>query len=275
MDNPEILIEGVLYRSSTSSISTLSCDSLPIIEETDTRPLERLLRAHKLKGLDQERGFWPFQLLLHILTRKRIQKQLKEDNKLEDIDKYLDYIRPETESPPGEWGKTYVKIFALLVLCSRGHEIGSFIKAKVCDEKLPIYLYDSLREGQSDLCCKDALDQPLNTFGEWKYCDMEWLQTSQWGVLVPFFEFARTEDNTYSAKHYELNKGAILPWVRIKPPSHITPQLRGSETSKKGSVLSSLKSRSGSLHEGGFAEVSCIRIDPLSHGFSDILKDVS
>jgi hypothetical protein len=255
MAGPDIFIEGLAYRSSTFPLQSPG-DDLPRIDEDDKTPLARLLRRHKI----EDPGFWSFQLLLHILSRGRILAELRKYTQLENAEKYVEHIRPEnelvSESPAFET-KTYLRIFALLVLTKKGCEIGNFVKEEVSDEKLPVCRHEGSPREQFNLCSKKEPDQPLKAFEEWEPHEREWFEHSQWETLVPYFDL----DPGNKARHYSLDDRAILPWRKKNSRSLIFPQ-------------SGLSSRS-SRHEGGFADVSCIRIDSSSHGFSDILKDVS
>jgi len=74
--NPDLLIEGQRYRSSTfpMEIDNLSYDNgLPIIDDNDQIPLGELLRNCAQKGVVSPEGdFWSLKLLRHILSRDRI-----------------------------------------------------------------------------------------------------------------------------------------------------------------------------------------------------------
>jgi hypothetical protein len=258
---------------------------LPIIPDNDETPLDELLRNFKIQ--DRKQGFWPFQLLLRILSRNRILDELSRYKELKSPGQYVDRIRPENDPLPESEEPIYLRIFALLVLCERGDEIGEFVKERVSDQKLPVCRHEGPRKEKFYLCSKDTPGQLLKPFEKWKTSEREWFETTQWQILVPFFELG--PDNR--AMHYNLDDNAILPWGKKNIHSLISSQPSRSDPSNEGllissqksrpnltnesSLLSSPTSRSGSLHEGGFADVSCVRIDPLSHRFSDVLKDVS
>ena len=252
MTEPQILIEGLPYRSSTFPVENL-CDRLDTIDDNDKTPLDELLRKFKIEDADEcNPGFWSLQLLRRILSRDRILDELRNYTDLENAETYVDYIRPENDLLPESKTQTYLKIFALLVLSERGMEIENFVKEGLSDQNLPVCRHQGSPKEKFNLCRKDTPNlRPLKCFEKWKPHGREWFETTQWQLLVPYFDLSPG----YRAKHYPLDDKAILPW-------------------RKRDARSLLSSQS-SQNEGGYASVSCVRIDPSSHGFSDVLKDVS
>jgi hypothetical protein len=257
MAGPDIFIDGLRYRGSTFSVPPAG-DDFPRIAENDRTPLDQLLREWKIE--DAKPGFWSWERLLYILSRNRVQTELGKYVQLENAESYVEYIRPDdevdSESPELE-AKTYLRIFALLVLIKKGYEIGNFIKEEVSDEKLPVCRHEGSRKGEHILCSKKDPHQPLKVFEKWEPHERAWFEHTQWETLVPYFNL----DSSNRARHYNLDDSAILPWRKENLRSLISPE--------------STRSSWSSVHEGGFADVSCIRIDSSSHGFSEVLKGVS
>ncbi|KAE9364081.1 kinase-like protein [Stipitochalara longipes BDJ] len=254
MAGPDIFIDRLKYRGSTFSLPPAG-DDFPRIAENDSTPLDQLLRQWKIE--DPKPGFWSWERLLYILSRNRIQIELRKYTQLENAESYVEHIRPDDEADSESLeAKTYLRIFALLVLTKKGDQIGNFIKEEVSDKKLPICRHQGSRRGEHILCFKKDPHQPLKVFEEWYPHERAWFEQTQWETLVPYFDL----DPSNRARHYNLDDSAILPWRNEKLRSLISPASRQSSWS--------------SVHEGGFADVSCIRIDSSSHGFSEVLKDV-
>jgi hypothetical protein len=244
--NPEILIEGLPYRSSTFKIETLS-DDLPTIDDDDGIPLADLLREHKTEGINDV-AFWSLRLLHHILSRDRVLNELRKYTNL-DAEKYIGYIQSEDLNPEKKT-RTYLKIFALLVLLAKGQEIVNFVKEEVSDQSLPLCRRPGTSKGSVDLGPHDDPKKALECLRKWNPHDRETFEKSQWELLIPYFDLKEGS----KTRHFTFEDRIILPWCKR------TKDLSATQPSK---------------NEGGFASVSCVKIDPLSHGFHDLLKAVS
>jgi hypothetical protein len=250
VSQPDLFIEGKLYRSNTLPMATTG-DGLPIIDENDETRLDELLRYHAVVGADNSKNpFWPFKLLCQILKRERILAELKA-YKVENAQTCLDHIRPVDLQLQDSKAQSYLKAFAILVLVEKVGDIGEFIREEVSDQKLPVRRYSATRSGKVFLCHKDNPDQPLGCFQGWKDYQRDLFERMQWQFMVPYFELD-TEDK---AKHQNFDNGTILPWCKTDDRLHSSSQPSG--------------------QMGGFAFVSRIKIDPYSHGFRPILEKVS
>lgn len=243
---PPILLDGVPIRSFTFTKETLD-DGLPVIQD-DGKSVANLLREYKTEEVNGQ-GFWSLRLLRHILSRDRVLDELRKYPNL-DAETYVDYIRPEEEANPDSRTPTYLKIFALLVLLKKGPDIVNFIKDKVSDQTLPLHRRPDTPKWLVDLGFENSPGNILQCLHKWEPHDRESLERVQWELLVPYFDL----DKDSMAQHYRLDDRIILPWCKREKFS-----------------LSSTKL---SKNEGGFAFVNCIKIDPLSHGFYEVLKAV-
>lgn len=177
------------------------------------------------------------------MSRGRVLRDLKNYPNI-DTETYIEYIRPAEDPSPKSGTQTYLKIFALLVLLSKGQEIENFVNEKVSDQCLPLCQVQGAYIGVVELSRKDSLRQYLECFSHWNDHEKEKFQSDQWDLLVPYFDL----DAHSIAKHYPLEDSTILPWLK--------------------------KNEHSSQNEGGFAYVDCVEIDPLSHGFHEVLKTV-
>ena len=235
-NNPVLLVNGSPVDDPKKPEE--HCDELPAIRDDTTKSLDELLRKYKTEGIHKQR-FWSLRLLQHILSRDRVLKELNKSPEIDAV-KYVDFIRPEVNSTSGS--PTYLKVFALLVLQERGDKIVNFVHEKISDQSLPFQLQYGIEREKVELASKYSPKARLKCFKGWKKSEKELFLKNQWEVLVPYFEL----DAKSLARNYPLDDNTILPWC--------------TEVSKS---------------EGGFAYVSCVKIDPLSHGFHNILKAVS
>ncbi|KAF4634376.1 hypothetical protein G7Y89_g3741 [Cudoniella acicularis] len=246
---PAFVLNGVPIRSPTLPIE-ISNDGLPVIHDNNSLPLDELLRTHQVKGAyTSNGGFWSRKLLSHIISRERVLAELKTYTVLTNAEDYLDDIRPE-DSRLSSTIKTYLGTFVLLLLLERGHEIDKFINEEVSDQNLPVILHSATWPGKVNLCLKTNPNQPLECFRGWKTFEKEAFERTQWQLLVPYFQL----DADKNATHYTLNEKTILPWLKRDQDSRSSVQPSG--------------------QEGGFGSVSTVKIDPHSHGFRDILREV-
>jgi hypothetical protein len=141
-------------------------------------------------------------------------------------------------------------------IAGRPHYVLAMLTKQGASAIPPTPVFHS-RKGEHILCSKKDPHQPLKVFEKWEPHERAWFEHTQWETLVPYFNL----DSSNRARHYNLDDSAILPWRKENLRSLISPE--------------STRSSWSSVHEGGFADVSCIRIDSSSHGFSEVLKGVS
>ena len=243
---PEVRIEGLIYRSNTFDQVGDKGSSLPALDARQS--LADLLRKHQTDDV-HDRGFWSLPLLQHILSRDRVLKELQSYENV-NVEECVEHIRPKEDFPEGSGTQTYLKVFALLVLQEKGRDIVFFIDENISDRCLPLCRRPNTPKSAVDLGSKDSPQKPLSCLQKWNPHERVLFEKTQWEVLVPFFEL----DDNYMAKHYQLDDKTILPWCKRDERS--------------------LSSTQPSKNEGGFAEVSCVKIDPFSHGFREVLKAV-
>jgi len=234
--------------------------SLPEIGPQDPRDPATLLRDYAVQARRPEsKKFWPWPLLLHILSKERLRKQLTSYNKwrLEKVNQMVDTIRPrdtsvEPESPEGR--THYVRIFALLLLMGKGGDIINFIDAEESDIILPVEVLPShlgrklysLARTEEPARAKEEVRASVSS--GWEITHMETFEEKQWGMFPAYFGFDG------KGKEYKLEDGRILPFLNFD----------GSET------------HSGTTSEklGAYGIVTQIKLCPHSHGFDGILKKV-
>ncbi|GAW16137.1 hypothetical protein ANO14919_055600 [Xylariales sp. No.14919] len=211
--------------------------------------LEILLRDCAVQHVDRPYPFWPFNTLSRLLTRERIEASLtpicgndaKEyTNKIGPL--YTDDSEINTKGPflQPPTGRTYLRIFALLVLVGKESDIGLFLEDGVCDNDLPLQ-----SGGHNSYLSRRGDTEPLECFSKWRVFEKEYFFMFQWRVTVPFFNVAEDEEPVV---HHVFPPETILPWC-------VQDEATGTR-----------------LVQGGFATVKPVHIDPFSHEFGKILK---
>jgi hypothetical protein len=221
---------------------------LPVIDDNQGKSAAQLLREHQTQDINGL-GFWSFPLLRHILSRDRVRNELRKYSNI-DVETYLDHIRPGVDPLLESDTSTYLKIFAILLLFDKGQEIVNFVRDGVSDQSLPLIRRPDTENYLVELCRMDAPGHSLECLQKLDTFYRESFETFQWKLLVPYFDL----DENSNARHYSLKERTILPWCkRAKNPVSSTQQ---------------------SKNDGGYAMVSCVKLDPLSHGFHGVLKEV-
>ncbi|RDW73474.1 hypothetical protein BP6252_07381 [Coleophoma cylindrospora] len=238
---PEICING--DRAVQLSFRTRSSDGLNDIDSHGDGELSEIIRNCEIEHPD-DTGFWSDERLRHILLRDRVLNELKRFTSRPET--YIDNIRPIQDKKPSS--QTYLKIFALLVLCGKVGDIGKFVKEQVSDQRLPVCRHEK-RKGMFNLCATASPGTLLRCFEEWKTNEREHFEAMQWRVLVPYFDL----DSKGHVQHYSFGDKTILPWCKSE---HV------------------LSSSNPSQNEGAYAQVNFVRIDTSSHGFSKILEAI-
>ena len=213
------------------------------IEEDNDAPLSDVLRDYQIVGEDGR--YWTDKLLRHILTRDRVQYELKRSEyAFRGIDDLVNKVHPLEGSTQTE---SYLKVFALLLLQDKVKDLELFIKDTVCDEKLPIIL-EKARRGYRVYSSKDP-SKLLECFGNWRSGEHEGFERDQWNVMTTFFGL--TKDKT--CKEFELTSRMSRPWRKF--------QFTG--TSDRV------------LHASGtYGTVTRVEFHPTSHSFQDALSEV-
>jgi hypothetical protein len=218
--------------------------------------------------------FWSTKLLHEVMTRNRVIETLKSEcrgiapHKIEFLAQAIVPISEQEHkqkaviqsevlvvdsSEQKSYEKRYLKIFALLLLMSRGGDIGAFVSEGICDQDLPLHRKIELGDPKLSRYGNDQADiQCFETCG-WRPNELDYFYTNQWRLTVPYFQGPRSDGTVV---HYNLHPETILPWCQIADDEP------------------SAGSGNSPAIEGGFATVKRINIDPSSHGFAEFLEKV-
>lgn len=201
--------------------------------------LDDILRAHSVehrRSNAHAHRFLGYKRLQRIMTRPRIRNALlKECNphfECTEAERYCDLILPQQQSPC----PPYLRIFAILILADKGHDIEKFLQPVFSDDQFSL-----------DTNVGGLLDE--KNLG-WRRRDWDIFETYQRKVLVPYFQMS-SEVNK-SVQNYELHPDTLLPWL-----AHQSGE-GGKDWVKRG----------------GYATVETVKIDADSHDFKSLLDRV-
>lgn len=218
--------------------------------------------------------FWSTKLLQEIMTRDRVIEALKSEyrgiapHQMELLAQAIVPISEQEQkqkavfqseildidsSERQSYEKRYLKIFALLLLMSRGGDIGAFVSEGICDQDLPLHRKIELGDPKLSRYGNDQEDIQCFDICGWAPHDLDYFYANQWRVNVPYFQGPGSDGTVV---HYHLHPETILPWCEI-----------GDDDQSAG------LGNSAEI-EGGFATVKRIKIDPSSHGFAEFLEKV-
>jgi hypothetical protein len=231
--------------------------------------LRELLKACQITHTDGFHKFWPDQLLRRALTRERVFEELESfraDQNTErllwgqHIQWYLQKLFPrESSNHNTENGaenaieasdrarnptlRSYIKIYALLVLCEKQPSLKEFIDADIHDDDLPFIQCKQGRLGSFRLALSRHQATEISCLRSWKCTEVEQFYGFQFNVLIPYF--CSSTDPKAPVKDVKYTKGAIMPWIK----DDLSRQERG-----------------------GYGIVSCIRIHSACHGFRSLAQ---
>jgi hypothetical protein len=215
--------------------------------------LDYLLRDRAIKhGVEKEKKFYPLALLLSLLNKDNLRRELSLpsysniNSSPRRVDELVNLIRPhgpnvKPDTPLDKSG--YIRVFTLLVLQDIGPKIEDFIKEHETDAIFPLEMPDSngnLRKSHSG--------EELKASAHWHQSKREYFFYRQWELMPAYFDFEH-------GKTYEFDKRVILPWVE---PEREEVASRGVPSER----------------EGAFGVVTQVKIEPSSHTFETILKEV-
>lgn len=216
------------------------------------------LRSSSIECADYYQTFLPFLTLSRILNKACIEAHLKKE--YGDLaSQYADQIGPlyadEADAykempfkmPSGQ--KTYLRIFAILVMIEKEGKVHEFIQHRVCDDDLPLTL--DIR--QNAVFRKEGDENPLGCFRRFRPYQLESFEMCQWRFTAPFFHAPRDNIPVF---HHVFHRRTILPWCR----------LNGSEVG--------LKKFGRHITQGGYSTIQPIKIDKSSHEFEKVLRGV-
>ncbi|SCO92076.1 uncharacterized protein FRV6_16204 [Fusarium oxysporum] len=203
-----------------------------------------LLRYHEVDGEDGT--FWTEKLLRHILTRERIETELRRSQGnfgTHQINEYIDKILAFEQ---GGSHVTFLKTFTLLTLIDRCGDIGNFIEEGFGDHQLPIGVKRKrayrLRQPEQEIKC----------FDNWDGLAKDNFETFQWRVNTPYFQ------STTGQPLEELRL-----WDKTRKPWRRSP-IDKSETSVEMADTA-----------GAYGVVIRVDIHPTSHSFQELLTGIN
>ncbi|KAF5633437.1 serine threonine kinase [Fusarium sp. NRRL 52700] len=158
----------------------------------DSTDLADRLRSSLVEGEEYHQKFLPFLTLSRILTKTCIEAHLKKE--YGDLaSQYADQIGPlyvdEADAPkdkpfPVPSGqRTYLRIFAILVMIEKEGEVHRFLQHRVCDDDLPL----TLEIRKNAVFRKEGDEDPLGCFRRFRPYQLEYFEMLQWRFTTPFF----------------------------------------------------------------------------------------
>ncbi|WXC63386.1 hypothetical protein SNK03_009208 [Fusarium graminearum] len=242
-DTPKILVNDNPVEDERMSKATnyrYDGNGLVPIQSTE-KDLGKLLRNYCVDdGIDGK--FWTNALLRHILSQDRIKNELMQPKygfNEAQVNEYVSKIHPHSENVPSE---TYTKVFALLALTDKVHDIGRFVEERTCDKLLPILITND-----TDVCSVKEPGRRLLCFDGWKTHELEFFEARQWWVDTPYF--GSTGDKPLT--EVTLERGTHKPWRRTN--------------GKKRNDRS----------EGAYGIVIPVEIHPTAHSYHHLLRDIN
>ncbi|TLD13051.1 uncharacterized protein PgNI_04403 [Pyricularia grisea] len=235
-----ILIDGSTWRSESLSFSPPGRSRTPTSlfpdEDEPYSGLEQLLRRFRRtrRADGEDDGFWPYELLRRVLNRERVQACLERcaaidpgsasglceaiigDQSASDVGRWLKHDAADNTLRGGDVSvfkntttvapKSYLRIFALLVLQEKPGLIRAFVDHGVCDDSLPLDIVNN--NGSVSLM---RLGRPPHvSSSDWfRPHELEHLKSFQWKLITPCFSFRKTRE---TVPHYDLPEEAVLPW---------------------------------------------------------------
>lgn len=216
----------------------------------------RLIKAMKPSNLPRKE-FIPQGQILKLVTQRSVERELSRwprrflqswrrpasvpiERQTTPGELSLTYSKSENELSKHPRGRTYRKIFAILLLIGRSSKIWPFVEEGVCDADLPLVKVQWRDKCQDrwDLRCKRDSKAPLKCFKKWKRSRVAAFEEHQWDVLAPCFE----KPDGDNVPHRELQPEEILPFTSWKKASE----------------------------PGGFGQVYRVDIHPDHHSFDKI-----
>ncbi|KAL8408706.1 hypothetical protein RB594_007232 [Gaeumannomyces avenae] len=245
-------------------------------DPNDQDALVDLLLSFGVRGADKnvDEGFWPYARLRRVMTRERVLRALREECGFEEAEaRYCcSMIMPADKHPSTaslavdsiRWSKTgetrapqqasYLRIFAILILYSRGSLVRHFIEQGVSDRELPLRLAMAPTAGPGRRNVPTPrLEWPAEPIPR----PPDWFQpqeirrflSTQWPFIPPYF----APSAGGGVAHYEIPPEAILPWVKISSAND------GQSTWTEGE------------NSGGYGVVRKVKIDRDCHSLDALL----
>ncbi|KLU82100.1 serine/threonine protein kinase [Magnaporthiopsis poae ATCC 64411] len=245
-------------------------------EPDDPMGLEDLLHCYGVSHAD-ENVQWPYAKLRRVVTRERVLRALQEECGFDEADaqNYCSRIMPASDDADTEtlaadsvrWRKPgelhmsqragYLRVFATLMMQSKGNLVRYFIEQGVSDRELPLETpaptVGPARRGKGGVGLvlpEEPVPRPRGCF---RRHELNMFVSTQWRFVLPYFAPSISGD----AAHYDLPPDAILPWVAIKSGSAGQPTLKEEQET------------------GGYGILKRVRIHPDCHSLGTLLGSSS
>ncbi|KAF7559256.1 hypothetical protein G7046_g4896 [Stylonectria norvegica] len=220
----------------------------------ETESLESKLFAPLRDRSGENSGFIPRGHIQRVLHEDTIREELcrcQSEGSLSreaPIDQYIDQMNVPGCQPSHYMSrqtigkKTYLNIFAILVLIEKTAAIGQFLCEGIDDSALPLLSQARQNSKHLHLTRRDDGASRIKAFSGWSYSKKFHFEKWQWAVLAPYF--FRGNDGTIH--RFKLPKSTILPFIK----------------SDSGASF-----REEEEHEGGFSSVTKVYIHADHHNF--------
>lgn len=198
-----------------SEVSSVNDLEIPAREADDVHcpPLQnRILDIlRKIPGHEEKKGFLPENELTEVMTEELVMKELQlcfEHLDSATITGFAKRICGTTSDHAAD-NVTYIKIFAILVLCEKPEAMPRFLEEMISDRDLPLVKL-SISEASPNiynLTRKDS-QKKLGCFHRWSYTAILRFEEWQWTTIAPFFRCGGRKNN----EHLVLQDQAALPF---------------------------------------------------------------
>ncbi|KAF9776275.1 hypothetical protein IL306_005572 [Fusarium sp. DS 682] len=212
---------------------------VPVDDSKDD--LGDLLRDYQVEE-GEDGPFWTDKLLRHILTRPRIKTQLRLHFDSHKADTFVDQIHPKAKDSSS---RTYLKIFAILLLIERPGDIGKFIDEGLCDQMLPVEIK------RKEVLLVNEPNRRLRCFEKWRNKDKESFESCQWKVNTPYFGSKKD----LASNEFHFRPSTKKPW-RKSPSREPESTIEITENA------------------GAYGAVSRVEIHPTAHSYQKLLTGV-
>ncbi|KAI1648905.1 kinase-like protein [Daldinia loculata] len=199
--------------------------------------------------------FIPFDKLELARNRRYVEQSLRDDEASQaEVSEWSKRICP---NHPDKCENSFIRIFAILVLCEKPKCIGRFLDQHVDDSYLPLHRVERKKDRitvvQEYRNCKlseEKLNSLFQDRRDWRQGNLDNFATYQWWVLAPFFG---RPDNIIP--HYILESSDVLPITEKK-------RLSDDEESLDPDVQNV-------VFRGGFSDVFIVKLHPSHYNFQN------
>jgi hypothetical protein len=213
------------------------------IKELDAPELDVLLRQCAIPHADSRvRRFWPMQVLEQVLTWDRVVNELRTFTAAEETNDTQEH-RERVQSLAHIIIRHHLRLFAVLTLINQGRCIEALVKEGVQDTDLPLIS----RGPTCDLYRRPARvedEKPIQSFLDrrWTVFHRESFSDLQYAVMPVILQL---EPDGRTPKHMDLYHKEVLPFIEMTD-----------------------------RQDGGYGQISTVKVHPDCHGFHDILSQV-